>query len=108
MESFDSGLKWNHVTHKYKLNMITECYPLVSVWLITYRNVDIQDQHLLVQTTEYNWNNGMRYHEGKTINLLEIGYNIWCGKLVPAKNIIFSRPCSLVCVVLLCINLPHT
>ena len=31
MESYDSDLKWNRVTHMYRLNMITECYPLVSV-----------------------------------------------------------------------------
>ena len=50
---------------------------------------------LWVLTTEYNRNIGMQYHYGNICSK----FDIWCGKLVP---------CSLFCIVLVCIKSPHT
>ena len=105
----DNDLKWNHMTQTYRLKMIIECYPLVSASASQLPQSGYTGpalEGLWVQTAEYDRHIGMRYHYGKMSNLLEIWYLVW--QISASKADRFSSPCSLFCVVLMCIKSPHT
>ena len=111
----DSDLKWNHMTLTY--NGIMWLTRTGWTWILSVtRWCQLSLSHTakwIYKTITYRrrlWNTIETIACAIMKRKLAIcsRLDIWCGKLVPSKNIFFSKSCSLVCVVLLCINSPHT